>query len=146
MLKALEEVDELIVGIGSAEDSHTDEDPFTAGERVEMVLRASEEAKVRGRVIPIPIRDLDRYAVWVSHVVSLVPSFDVVYSNNPLTISLFGEAGHTVRSTTLVDRTHLSGANIRKMMTKGSEWKDLVPASVYEYIKSLRGEERLKGG
>ncbi|HIQ38838.1 MAG TPA: nicotinamide-nucleotide adenylyltransferase, partial [Methanothermococcus okinawensis] len=31
------EVDELIIGIGSAQKSHTLNDPFTAGERIMMI-------------------------------------------------------------------------------------------------------------
>jgi len=36
----------------------------------------------------VPIEDLNRNSVWVSHVQSMSPSFDVAYSNNPLVIQL----------------------------------------------------------
>jgi nicotinamide-nucleotide adenylyltransferase len=36
-----EDVDELVLGIGSAGDSHTPHDPFTAGERIMMSRRPS---------------------------------------------------------------------------------------------------------
>jgi len=41
--KILKEVEELIVGVGSAQESHTIENPFTAGERILMVSRALDE-------------------------------------------------------------------------------------------------------
>ena len=39
MSEALDKCDELIVGIGSAQESHTLENPYTAGERIEMIRR-----------------------------------------------------------------------------------------------------------
>jgi nicotinamide-nucleotide adenylyltransferase len=46
------EVDEIVVGIGSAQKSHEKENPFTAGERVLMVSRALEEFDIKHYVIP----------------------------------------------------------------------------------------------
>jgi nicotinamide-nucleotide adenylyltransferase len=45
----------------------------------------------------VPIEDLHRNSVWVSHVVARTPPFDVAYSNNPLVRRLFEEAGFEVR-------------------------------------------------
>ena len=137
--EALEQVDELIVGIGSAERSYTENNPFTAGERMEMVLRFSGD-----RTIPVPIRDINRYSVWVSHVTSLVPSFDVVFSNNPLTIKLFEEASVEVRSTKLVERSRFSGTYVRKVMLEGGDWSKLVPDPVKKFILEIDGVSRMK--
>ena len=41
----LERVEELIIVVGSGEYSHSDKNPFTAGERVEMIRAALKEAK-----------------------------------------------------------------------------------------------------
>ncbi len=38
--RILREVDEVIIGIGSAQLSHTPKDPFTAGERTMMISKA----------------------------------------------------------------------------------------------------------
>jgi len=38
--KIATEVDELVIGIGSAGDSHSERNPFTAGERIRMVTDA----------------------------------------------------------------------------------------------------------
>ncbi len=140
---ALKEVDELIAGIGSAEASNTTRDPFTAGERMEMVMAAGRELGWGARVIPVPLRDVNRYSIWVSHVLSLVPNFEIVYSNNPLTRRLFEEEGFEVRSTPLIDRGALSGAKVRERMANGSEWKDLVPSSVASLITELEGDTRV---
>lgn len=79
------EVDELVLGIGSAGDSHSPRNPFTAGERIMMVDKAVSNFDIT--TYAVPIEDLDRNSVWVSHVQSMSPTFDVAYSNNPLVIN-----------------------------------------------------------
>ena len=37
-----------------------------------------------------------------------------------------------------------SGHEIRKRVLKGVSWRDLVPKEVYDYLKSIKGEERIK--
>ncbi|MFW6045623.1 MAG: nicotinamide-nucleotide adenylyltransferase, partial [Natronomonas sp.] len=86
-----EEVDELVVGIGSADQSHTLRNPFTAGERIMMITKALVDVDIV--TYAVPIEDLNRNSVWVSHVESMSPRFDVAYSNNPLVVRLFKEAG-----------------------------------------------------
>ena len=44
--KILDEVDEIIIGIGSAQLSHELKDPFTAGERVMMISQSLAERGV----------------------------------------------------------------------------------------------------
>jgi len=56
-----------------------------------MVTKAVEKLDVTTYVVPI--EDLDRNSVWVSHVQSMTPRFDIAYSNNPLVVRLFEEAG-----------------------------------------------------
>ena len=85
-----DEVDELIIGIGSAEISHDLRHPFTAGERVLMISRALKNIRIP--VYIIPLEDVKRNALWVAHVKSMTPPFDVVYTSNPLVIELFREA------------------------------------------------------
>ena len=74
------------MGIGSAQKSHEIENPFTAGERVLMVSSAIKEFDIKHYVIPI--EDIQRNSLWVSHVKSMVPPFDIAYTNNPLVIEL----------------------------------------------------------
>lgn len=138
----VEEVEEVIVGIGSAQRSHCVSDPFTAGERVLMVSLALEELGVKGYVIPI--EDVNRNTLWVSHVTSMVPPFDVVYSNNPLVVELFRDAGMEVVSTPLFDRQRYSGTRVRELMLSGGEWRSLVPGCVAEVIDAIDGVGRLR--
>ncbi|PSQ20152.1 nicotinamide-nucleotide adenylyltransferase [Halobacteriales archaeon QS_8_65_32] len=137
-----DEVDELVLGIGSADVSHTTHDPFTAGERITMITRALAEFDLVTYVVPI--EDIDRNAVWVSHVSSMCPRFDVAYSNNPLVIQLFEEAGVPVHQSPMFHREVLEGTQIRERMIAGEDWHELVPDVAVEVITELDGEERLQ--
>jgi len=137
------ECDRMIVGIGSAQLSHTFENPFTAGERHLMISRAFHDEGLDNFFL-VPIMDVNRYAVWVAHVSSLVPPFQAVYSNNPLTRRLFEEAGHEVRSAPMFNRDVYSGTEIRKRIVSGKEWEHLVPRGVSETIREVKGDERLR--
>ncbi len=138
------EVDELVVVVGSAGRSHSVDDPFTGGERVEMVLRAVEAADVDIPVHPIPLRDVERNAVWVSHVRSLCPDFSVVYSHNPLVVRLFREADVPVGSFPTFDRERYEGTRIRRAMLDGDPWRPLVPDPVAAVIDEVNGVQRVR--
>ncbi len=143
VLKAIaKEVDEIIVGIGSAQKSHEIENPFTAGERVLMVSCALSEIDIKHYVIPI--EDIQRNSLWVSHVKSMVPPFEIAYTNNPLVIELLTEAGIEVRQSPLFKRNSYSGTEIRRRMLKGEKWEHFVPPKVVEIIHAIDGEKRMK--
>jgi nicotinamide-nucleotide adenylyltransferase len=137
-----EEVDELVLGIGSAGDSHTERNPFTAGERIMMVTKSLVDVDIV--TYAVPIEDLDRNSVWVSHVQSMCPAFDVAYSNNPLVIQLFHEAGVEVRRSPMFRREVLEGTDIRDKMIADDGWRKLVPDAVVEVIEEIDGIERLQ--
>ena len=129
------EVDEIVIGIGSAQLSHLTDNPFTAGERVLMITRAL--ASLGCPFYVIPIEDIKRNSLWVAHVLSMTPPFDLCYSSNPLVVQLFKEAGIKVQSPAMYERETLSGTEIRRRMLKGEPWKNLVPPSVFRYSKRL---------
>ncbi|MEM2922422.1 MAG: nicotinamide-nucleotide adenylyltransferase [Candidatus Bathyarchaeia archaeon] len=136
---------EVIIVIGSAQHSHTLQNPFTAGERAYMVRLALNEANVDpSRYYIIPVTDLDVHGIWVSHICSYVPRFDVVYSNEPLTRRLFIEGGFKVERIPFFKRSQCSATEIRKRMLENVSWETLLPKSVTEYIKEIRGVERLQ--
>ena len=135
--------DSLIIGIGSAQYSHTVDNPFTAGERHLMISRTLKDEGMNEYFL-VPIVDINRYAVWVSHVVSLVPPFEVVFTNNNLTRRLFSEAAYEVRDSPMFNRDIYSGTEIRRRMVAGEEWKDLVPPAVAKVIDDIDGVNRIK--
>lgn len=137
------EVEEIVIVIGSAQESHTPENPFTGGERMEMIYAALSERDLRERCYVTALQDIKRNSVWVSHLRSLVPSFDVVYSNNPLVVQLISEAGIRIRNPPMYQRDLYSGTAIRKLMREKGDWSGLVPAAVAAFIENMGGIERL---
>ena len=135
--------DSIIIGIGSAQESHTLENPFTAGERHLMISRTLDNNGVVNYFL-VPIEDIHRNAVWVSHVESIAPPFQIVYTANPLTKRLFIEKGYIVRVPFLYDRKKFSGTEIRKRIIKNEGWEMLVPKEVMDVINEIDGVNRLK--
>lgn len=141
--KVMEECDKIIIGIGSAQFSHTTSNPFTAGERHLMISRSLEDEKIFDYYL-IPINDLSIYSEWVSHVESLTPPFDLVLSNNPLTQRLFEEKGYAVKGVPFFNRKEYSGREIRRRMISEEDWQSLVPRAVVEVVDEVDGLNRIK--
>jgi nicotinamide-nucleotide adenylyltransferase len=143
--RIVKEADELVIIVGSSQYSHRLDNPFTAGERITMIRKALEEEEIKlSRIWIIPVPDVHQHALWVSQIVGYSPKFDIVYANEPLTRRLFTEAGFKVESMALIKREVYLATEIRKRMLNGENWKELVPASVANFIKEIDGEERLK--
>lgn len=140
-----EEVEEVVIVIGSAQYSHETRNPFTAGERVYMVKLALQEVGANlSKCYLIPVPDVDMHSCWVSVVLSYVPKFDVVYTNDPLTRRLFIEAGYKVMSVPYIRREVYNATEVRRRMISNQNWQELLPRSVARYITEIGGVERLK--
>lgn len=135
-------VDELVIVIGSSQQSHSLENPFTAGERVWMLDRALPERGIEATIVPVP--DVNRNAIWVHHVETFVPPFDVAFTNNALPRRLFAEAGYEVQGFELVDRQRYEGTRIRELMLDDGPWEKLVPDPVAEIVREVEGPERMR--
>lgn len=146
ILEILKENDELIIGIGSAQESFTFKNPLTAGERHEMFLTEEKFKNFRNRLIIVPILDINNHSIWVKYVCSLVPKFDIVYSRNLLTKILFEKEGFKVKEQNLYyyKNTIISGTEVRKRIVEEKNWKELVSESTYKFIKDIKLEERIK--
>jgi nicotinamide-nucleotide adenylyltransferase len=138
-------VDELVTVVGSAHDSHTQENPFTAGERVTMIRLALKEARIdANRYTVLPLPDAEFHKVWVSHLLSQTPSFDLVFTNEPLTGRLLKEAGMRVEKIPMFNRGAYTATEVRKRIIDGKNWEELLPKSVAAYVKQIKGEERMR--
>jgi nicotinamide-nucleotide adenylyltransferase len=133
----------LLLAVGSAQESFTAENPFTAGERVEMIQRALAEAHIEG-CLPVPVADIHQHAQWVAYLRGLLPAFDVVYTNNPLTRLLFERERIRVESPPLIDRNRYQGVVVRQRLLQGRGWEELVPSSIALYLGEIGAAERLR--
>ncbi|MHB8352807.1 MAG: nicotinamide-nucleotide adenylyltransferase [Thermoplasmata archaeon] len=142
-LRRLRPEEELILAIGSAQISHTPDNPFTGGERMEMVLRALDEARLE-RVVPVPLLDIDRHGLWAAYLASILPRFERVYTHNPLTEMLFREAGYQVIPVAWHERDRFEGTKIRRALAEDGPWRPLVPPAVAAYLQAIGAPGRLR--
>jgi nicotinamide-nucleotide adenylyltransferase len=133
----------ILLAIGSAQESFTAENPFTAGERIDMIQRALSEAHLEG-CLPVPVADIHQHAQWVAYLRGLLPTFDVVYTNNPLTRLLFERERIRVESPSLVERENFQGVIVRQRLLEGKGWRELVPPAVAGFLAQIDAPERLR--
>jgi nicotinamide-nucleotide adenylyltransferase len=142
---ALKRVDYLYVVVGSAQRSHERDNPFTAAERIAMIKGALDGNAVDpSKWMAIPIVDADSHSLWVSSVESMVPKFDVVFTNDALTFLLFKEEGIEVKAVPYLDRTKYSATNVRDRILERKDWESLVPGQVGKLVKQFGGVERVR--
>ena len=75
---------------------------------------------------------------------SQTPSFDVVYTNEPLTFRLLKEAGLRVERIPMFSRKKFTSTEVRRRLLTNGPWKELVPKAVASYLKKIDGDERLR--
>lgn len=142
---AMKKVDYLYVVVGSAQRSHERDNPFTAGERIAMIKGALDGNGVDpSKWMAIPIADADSHSLWVSTVESMVPKFDVVFTNDSLTFLLFDRKGTEVHAVPYLDRKRYSATNVRDRILERSDWESLVPPEVAKFVKKFGGVERVR--
>lgn len=134
----------VIIAIGSSEVFGTEDNPFTASERYQMIEASLEEAKIpESRYRIIPVRDIHNDDKWVEHVRNTVPPFGNVYTGSSIVKKLFKKDGrhHVV---TLKKNLKINGTLIRRKIKKGEEnsLKSLVPNKALNLLQNFRN--RLK--
>jgi nicotinamide-nucleotide adenylyltransferase len=141
----LQEVEEIVIVIGSAQYSHNTNNPFTAGERLTMIRQALEEEGIdQNRTWIVPVPDVHLHMMWVSAVEGYTPKFHIVYTNEPLTKRLFTEANYKVKPLPFYERQFYSSTKIREKMANGENWQNLVPKSVADFIVEIDGVNRIR--
>ncbi len=134
--------EKICIIIGSATESNTPKNPFTAEERGEMIKRALKSRNIANFEIG-SVEDFHDDRLWTG-AIKMSFKFDVVYSRNNWTIDCFRRNGVKARKHKFYHERKYSGKEIRKRIVKGISWKESVPNEVYDYIKSIKGEERVK--
>lgn len=134
--------DKVIIGIGSSERSGTEEDPFTAQERKEMIQEALQDEDI----IPtfdinfIEVPDMDDDGEWADTCVDLSKGVDVVWTGNDWTKECFDGK---VEIKDIKEVPGISSTDIRQMIKDGdADWKTKVPKAVQKAIDTL-GRDRI---
>jgi nicotinamide-nucleotide adenylyltransferase len=140
---ALSKVDKLWIGLGSSNKPPQKNNPFSADERKKMILDSVDES-VKKRIEIYPIPDLENHVKWIELIDTLVPKFDVVFTNDELTRHLYSKRAVQVMSIPFTKRDVLSGTNIRDLITNDQKWEDLVPEGTKSFLNTISAKQRLK--
>ncbi|MBI2079817.1 nicotinamide-nucleotide adenylyltransferase [Candidatus Micrarchaeota archaeon] len=141
--KLLGKYDEVIIVIGSAENSLTSDNPLTTGERIDLIRSCLSEEEL-SRVLLVPIRDINSNSVWVAHLLSYLPSFEAVYTNNDLVKFLFEKHSKFNIIGGFHKKELYNATRIRELIKNGDpSWKACVPKEAVRFLESIRILDRL---
>ena len=140
---ALSKVDNLWIGIGSSNKLNQKQNPFSAEERKEMIL-SSIDRSISDKIEIFSIPDLENHKKWVENINSIAPKFDIVFTNDKLTQSLYSKRGTKVISVPFTNRDVLSGTKIRNKIEFDQNWEHLVPEGTKKILQKIDAKNRLK--
>ena len=140
---ALSKVDKLWLGLGSSNKPIEKSNPFSAEERKKMILSSIDDS-MKNKIIIYFIPDVDNHVKWIKKIDTIVPKFDIVFSNDPLTEHLYSKRTVQIISIPFLKRDQLSGTRIRNLIKNDQKWDDLVPSETKLILENLDLKNRLK--
>ena len=140
---ALSKVEQLYIGIGSSNKSHQLRNPFTAQER-KLMITSSLDHETLKKISIFDIPDLNDHSKWVNSIDEIIPNYDIVFSNDDFTHSLYEMKNKKIISVDLTSREDLSGTNIRKLIEIDENWHDLVPDGTKTVLLKINAKNRLE--
>jgi len=140
----LDDCDELIIAITSSQFNYLEKDPFTAGERIEMIHNSLKDSSLDlNGIFVASLENQFNVSTWASYLKSALPHFDKVYSGNDYVSMLLSDSGIAVVKPTFLDRTQYNATKIRSMIISDDNWKDYVPNAVYKLLTKINAKNRL---
>jgi len=140
---ALSKVDKLWIGLGSSNKSVEKNNPFSAEERKKMILSSIDDS-TKNKITVYFIPDLDNHVKWIEKIDTIVPKFDIIFSNDPLIDHLYSKRTIQIISIPFLNRDTLSGTNIRNLIISDQEWENFVPEGTKNFLININVKERLK--
>ena len=134
--QAMAECDDIIIAVTSAQYNYLEKDPFTAGERIEMIRNAMRESGADpSRYMILGLENQHNVATWPAYLKAALPPFQRVYSGNPYVAMLLQDHGTEVVRPKMLDREVFNATTLRRMMASGGGWRSRVPPAVAQSIK-----------
>lgn len=140
---ALSKVDRLWIGLGSSNKPIEKTNPFSAEQRKEMILSSIDDS-MKQKISIYFIPDLDNHIKWIEKIDTIVPKFDIIFSNDNLTNHLYSKRSVQVISIPFLNRDVLSGTNIRDLIIRDQKWHDLVPKGTKTFLINTNAKDHLK--
>ena len=108
-----------------------------------MILSSIDDS-IKDRISIYFIPDLDNHVRWIEKIDTIVPKFDIVFSNDELTKHLYSKKDIQIITIPFLKRDVLSGTKIRDLITSDQKWDDLVPEGTKNFLISIGAKEYLK--
>jgi len=140
---ALSKVDKLWVGLGSSNLPPQKDNPFSAEQRQEMILSSIDDV-MKEKISIYFIPDLDNHMKWIEKIDTIVPKFDIIFSNDELTNHLYSKRNIQVMAIPFLKRDKLSGTRIRDLIISDQNWNDLVPEGSKNFLEKINVKNHLK--
>ena len=141
----LDECDEVIIAVTSSQFNYLEKDPFTAGERIEMIHNSLKESSLDlNRCFIISVENQFNISTWASYLKSALPHFDKVYSGNDYVSMLLSDSGISVVIPKFLDRNQYNATRIRLMIMSDEKWEDSVPNAVRDLLVKIDAKNRLE--
>ena len=143
VLFGLARTENLFIGIGSSNKFNEKKNPFSTEERREMIVSSIEPSMIdQIKIFDIP--DVGDHEKWTFEIDKIVPKYDVVFTNDDFTKTLFEKRQINIIQVVLKDREKFSGTNVRELITDDKNWQDLVPDGTRKVLDKINAKERLK--
>lgn len=148
--RMMQEMDVVIIGLGSIQESNTINNPFTPKQRREMVEKVFGPTGKNSKIKIVELKDLGAVSkiAWSMHVFGKIEGLNLpkpthYYAGSQHDASWFNsintEFGENTLEIKIVDRIKetvcMSGTEIRKaIIDETDDWKEYIPEVVVSYI------------
>ena len=140
---AIPKVDKLWLGLGSSNKPIEKNNPFSIEERKKMILSSIDDS-IQNKISIFPIPDLDNHVRWIQNIDTIVPEYEIIFSNDPMTEHLYSKRNVQVIAIPFLKRDQLSGTRLRDLIKSDQKWDDLVPKGTKLILENLDAKNRLK--
>lgn len=151
--KILEKHERVIIAIGSAEKNFLPDNPWTAGERFQLIEESLREAKIPAeKYCIIPIRNVNNYALWVNHINTYIPPYTHLFTGSEIVKACFEGKYHRANEKNkfgpeifqLKRVLKISATKVREAILKGKKWEKLLPPACAKLLKTWNSQNRLR--
>ena len=87
---------------------------------------------------------MDDHSKWTESIDKIIPNYDIVFSNDDFTQSLYEKRRIQVIPVILKNRDELSGTNIREKILANNNWENLVPIGTKNVLLEINARSRLE--
>jgi nicotinamide-nucleotide adenylyltransferase len=135
----------IFIVIGSNQRLLTKDDPFYFKERKKMIEKTLKKEGIKNFKI-FGVHDYRNDIFWAKKILKITksnPKKTKVFTKNPWTAKCFKRIGVMVKPHPMF-LNRLSGTKVRQNVREGKNWENLVSTTVFDFLKKINCEKRIK--